>query len=281
MIKLTLIVPVFNHQIFLEKCLDSIVNQETNFKFKALICDDASTDGSSQIILKYARKHPDIIIPKIRENNVGVVENIFDAMLNIEGDYFAFLEGDDYWTHNKKLQMQVDLLDKNPQVDLCGHETVVNNISRSEQSNFIALNSVNEVIIRKGRENLIRPHYNSRVFRNKYNFSIISNKAGLIFDSCIYWYYMLQNPKIIYINKAMSVYNVHEKGMYSGSNRKKRKFMALSCIKNLNEVLENKFHDFTYRRFKKTLTTKYRILFPLFYKVFGNSCYQLFIDRYK
>ena len=53
----------FNHKDYLRQCLDGFISQQTNFKFEALIHDDASTDGTTDILREYAEKYPDIIIP--------------------------------------------------------------------------------------------------------------------------------------------------------------------------------------------------------------------------
>lgn len=54
---------VYNHEPYLRKCLDGFIMQKTNFAFEAIIHDDASSDGSAEIIREYAEKYPDIIKP--------------------------------------------------------------------------------------------------------------------------------------------------------------------------------------------------------------------------
>ena len=52
---------VYNHEPYLRQCLDGFVMQKTNFRFEAIVHDDASTDVSAAIIREYAEKYPDII----------------------------------------------------------------------------------------------------------------------------------------------------------------------------------------------------------------------------
>ena len=54
---------VFNHAPYLRKTLDGFVNQKTNFPFEVIIHDDASTDGSSDIIREYCEKYPTLFRP--------------------------------------------------------------------------------------------------------------------------------------------------------------------------------------------------------------------------
>ena len=108
---------VYNHAPYLRQCLDGFVTQKTNFRFEALIHDDASTDGSVDIIREYAEKYPDIIIPLIEtENLYSKHDGSYTRALNLHtrGKYVAFCEGDDYWTDVNKLQEQVDFLESHP-----------------------------------------------------------------------------------------------------------------------------------------------------------------------
>ena len=54
---------VYNHEKYLRQCLDGFVMQKTNFKFEVIVHDDASTDGSADIIREYEQKYPEIIKP--------------------------------------------------------------------------------------------------------------------------------------------------------------------------------------------------------------------------
>lgn len=108
---------VYNHAPYLRQCLDGFVKQKTNFRFEALIHDDASTDGSADIIREYAEKYPDIIIPLIEtENLYSKQDGSFTRSMNLltRGKYVAFCEGDDYWSDTGKLQEQVDFLEGHP-----------------------------------------------------------------------------------------------------------------------------------------------------------------------
>lgn len=107
---------VYNHEPYLRQCLDGFVMQKTNFRFEAIVHDDASTDNSAKIIEEYADKYPDIIKPVLEKENQyskrdGSLERIINNACN--GKYIAFCEGDDYWIDPNKLQRQVDFLESN------------------------------------------------------------------------------------------------------------------------------------------------------------------------
>ena len=100
----------YNHKKYIRQCLDSFLMQKTNFKFEIIIHDDASTDGTADIIKEYYEKYPDIIKPIFQtENQFSQGKSISKTFIypRIKGKYVALCEGDDYWTDPYKLQKQV------------------------------------------------------------------------------------------------------------------------------------------------------------------------------
>lgn len=119
----------FNHAPYIRQCLEGFLMQKTNFKYEILIHDDASTDGTKEIIEEYVSQYPDIIVPLYESENqyskyghLMTVRRLMDS--KIHGKYTALCEGDDYWTDNNKLQKQVDFLEAHPQHSMCFHQTI-------------------------------------------------------------------------------------------------------------------------------------------------------------
>lgn len=116
----------YNHAPFIRQCLEGFLMQKTNFPFEILIHDDASTDGTSDIIREYEEKYPKIFLPIYQKEN-QYAKNIrrISATFNFpraRGKYIAMCEGDDYWTDPYKLQKQVDFLENNSDINLCCHD---------------------------------------------------------------------------------------------------------------------------------------------------------------
>lgn len=59
----------YNHASYIRQCLDGFMMQKTNFSFEVLIHDDASTDGTQEIIREYVKKYPDVIKPIYQVEN--------------------------------------------------------------------------------------------------------------------------------------------------------------------------------------------------------------------
>ncbi len=117
----------YNHAAYIRECLDGFLNQKCNFAFEVLIHDDASNDGTQEIIKEYQEKYPEIIKPYIQvENQFSKGRRGFNAKYNFsraKGKYIAMCEGDDYWTDPLKLQKQVDFLEENKEFNFVGHLT--------------------------------------------------------------------------------------------------------------------------------------------------------------
>lgn len=107
----------YNHASYIQEAIDSFLMQKTTFPFEILVHDDASTDGTTEILLGYAKKYPDIIKPIIQTKNqytkCGLINPRF-VFPKAKGKYIALCEGDDYWTDPSKLQKQVSFLENNP-----------------------------------------------------------------------------------------------------------------------------------------------------------------------
>ena len=125
--KVSVLCATYNHEEYLRQTLDSFVNQKTDFPFEVLVNDDASTDGTGDIIREYAAKYPEIIRPFYQKENLYSRRiNLYDVVFfpACRGEYIAVCEGDDYWNDTEKLQLQVNWLDAHPEYSACVHNSI-------------------------------------------------------------------------------------------------------------------------------------------------------------
>lgn len=145
-LKVTVYLSTYNQQEYVAQALDSILMQKTNFGFEILAADDCSTDDTQKIILEYQKKYPDIIHTYFTNPNVGgckKLTNCIDSGL-LRGEYLAFLEGDDYWLGEDRLQTLVDFLEEHPEYSRVSHRRRVIDENGNDKGYDISDNVLNK-----------------------------------------------------------------------------------------------------------------------------------------
>lgn len=113
----SVLMPAYNHGLYIADAIEGVLMQKTDFAIELLIGEDCSTDNTREIVFRYQREHPHLIRVITAENNVGAVRNAKRLIESSRAELVASCEGDDYWHHPDKLQVQVDFMRMNPQ---CG-----------------------------------------------------------------------------------------------------------------------------------------------------------------
>lgn len=136
-IMVSVICLTYNHKKYIRKALEGFVTQKTSFRFEVIVHDDASTDGTSEIVKEYAEKYPEIIVPIIQTENQyskgrGIVSNYIKPL--ILGKYVAWCEGDDQWISSEKLQRQVDFMEEHPEYSYCVHHIRFHNVQSNSDT---------------------------------------------------------------------------------------------------------------------------------------------------
>jgi glycosyltransferase involved in cell wall biosynthesis len=126
----------YKHENFIPQAIESVLMQETNFKFELIIADDCSPDKTKEIVRKIIATNPKGSLIKYfrHEQNIGISSNGMFALNQCNSKYIAMCEGDDYWIDPLKLQKQVDFLEKNNDFSICFTDYIVYNESNKEYS---------------------------------------------------------------------------------------------------------------------------------------------------
>lgn len=119
-IKVSVCVVTYNQEKYIAECLQSLVEQKTNFPFEVIVSDDCSTDNTRKIISDFYENYPNIIHPIFREVNLGGGRNYLETHAAASGKYIAHMDGDDYALPGK-LQNQANFLDANPDCNIVWH----------------------------------------------------------------------------------------------------------------------------------------------------------------
>lgn len=119
----------FNQAQYIGKCIEGFLDQVVDFSVEILLHDDASTDGTAEIILDYAKRYPHLIKPLLQKENqfkkgVRCIHAVFNFSRS-KGVFIATCEGDDYWIDESKLSQQVRFLQQHSDYTMSCHDTYV------------------------------------------------------------------------------------------------------------------------------------------------------------
>lgn len=228
-VMVTVCVQTYQHEGFIQDCLDSILKQKTNFSVEVLVGEDDSDDNTRQICKQYAEKHSDIIKLFLhdRKNVIYINKratgryNLLHNLKSAKGKYIAICEGDDYWIDEYKLQKQFDFMESNNDISICFHR------SNLLENGELKLHHTPEGIIGKKIDySLLLKHYNfiatPSVFLRRTNFKNIPlyMYRATFGDLALYKY--ISNDGLIYgMDQIMSVYRIHSGGIWSGISKKR------------------------------------------------------------
>jgi glycosyltransferase involved in cell wall biosynthesis len=219
-------VEAYQHGEYIQECLDSVLAQQTDFEFEILLGEDDSSDGTRNICINYAQRHPNQIRLFLhrRENNLKVAGvdsgrfNLLHNLHNARGKFVARCEGDDYWTDSAKLQKQVSILKGDDTIMLSttnlkqlGSEETVDYFDKTSYFPK-AINQLEDVALRKIRifatcTFLMRKDLVEELVNRAQEFNEI-----LTFDWVIVYMSALRG-KIHFMDEYTAIYRFHQTGI--------------------------------------------------------------------
>ena len=122
--KLSVCVVTYNQEGYIRECLQSIINQTTNFEYEILVSDDCSSDQTKFIIEDFAKLYPSIVKPHYHKKNIGAFQNFTYVHSLASGEYIAHLDGDDLMLPGK-LQTQYEFMAANPNCMISWHRMII------------------------------------------------------------------------------------------------------------------------------------------------------------
>lgn len=246
----------YNHVNYVRQSIESILYQRTNFKVEIIVHDDASSDGTSEIIKEIEQQYPDLFSNILHVENQWSLGNsvMIPLFTKSTGKYVALSHGDDYWSDPYKLQKQIDFLESNAEYSICFCATTIENNTSNEILRYPAY--VEHVSGKKRAGEIETPaeittteelairnyiHTPSVVYRNTfisetYPDYLIQVPIG---DWPLYMH-LSRYGKIKFLRDSMAVYRVHGGGVYSTLNTDKT---ALSQLKVYAYMITSGFFE--------------------------------------
>lgn len=279
----------YNHAPFIRQCLDGFMMQRTSFPIEVLVHDDASTDGTQDIIREYEAKYPDVIKPIYQKENQyskGVKVNLVYNYSRAKGKYIALCEGDDYWTDPYKLQKQVDFLESHPDYVMCSHKWD-EYMEDGNHFDFAHPVEVGEYGKTYDLDDFIHGAWFFQPLTVMYRRSAL--EACHLSDykrmkDITLLYALLKQGKGCCISDVMAVYRVHSNGVWSGISLYNRKLQNLKIKKSIFDVEQTvEAAIFLLLEFTKAtgriLIFKNIVLFWDIYRIFGRYFGRTFAIR--
>jgi len=218
-LKRSVLLLAYNQAQFLAQALDSVLLQETEFEFEILAVDDASTDGTAELLHGYAHQHPNQIRLLQHPSNLGSERASFlGSYQRATGEYVALLDGDDFWTDPEKLQKQVNFMDVHHDYSFCAHNNMV--IDEWNDAHWIKSAPTDDMDI--PIETLIAGnpfHTSSVMYRNGVVTSWPEYFNNFEFSDWPLEILLAQRGRVRFMAEAMSAYRIHSGGTWSRKYR--------------------------------------------------------------
>ena len=211
--KISTIVPVYNAGKYLNKCIDSIINQTIGFdNIELILVDDGSIDNSKEIIENYLEKYKNI--KYVYQENSGQAAARNNGLKIAKGDYVSFVDSDD-WVD---ITMYEKLFNHSNNMDIvsCDYSFVKDNVYEYVSFRFVDDEQCNFIIVNTGPCNMII----KRKLLNKINFTF---PEGIIYEDLASIPLLgIYTNKIKYIEESLYFYNIHGNStMKNNVNNKK------------------------------------------------------------
>lgn len=226
----------YGHEAFIAKAIEGVLMQVVDFDIELVIVDDASPDNTHQIVKEIIDNHPNgnwIRYIK-QEKNIGMVKNFSFALKECKGEYIAICEGDDYWINNKKLKIQKEFLEKEPEFSLCFGNCNVIDVEGNNLDNF----KVKEIDKSDySKSDLIKcPLIPTLTVMFRGDLSNISFPSKLLNCDSYLFAYLAKFGTGKFLNVNFGTYRIHPNGVWSPLTKYKKMTSSLYTIRKIKEI---------------------------------------------
>lgn len=220
--ELSIIVPVYNVEKYLPKCIESILNQ-TIKNFELLLINDGSTDGSGEICERYAQS--DYRIKVIHQNNGGLSNARNKGISRARGKWIGFIDSDDY-IHREMYQILYDMVTREKaEIGVCELEKIyeTNKVKKDYKHTYkITKMQKEEVLLKINREPFLWDVACNKLYAKRL-FEEIKYPEGMIFEDMDISHRLFYSAEgISYTDKVLYYYVQREGSILNASFNIKR-----------------------------------------------------------
>lgn len=235
-IKVSVMITTYNLSKYITETLESVLMQKVNFKYEILVGDDGSSDDTQDIIQSYSEKYPNIIKMFVMDRDPETVydkierssKNRINLLEHARGKYLIFLDGDDKYVDDFKLQKQVDVLELSENSDCvaCAHNCWLfwSEDKKKLINSETKIRKINPAVYWKYGMYLCS---NTIMFRNVFQGKYPDYAPKDDFDDNIIMFLLLKYGKIIYLPDAMVYYRQVESSSWNSVNQMEKSVINL------------------------------------------------------
>jgi glycosyltransferase involved in cell wall biosynthesis len=226
----------YNQKEYLRDCIESVLIQDYS-NIEIVIADDASTDGTQQMLVEYEKKNPGKFILHLSNKNQGITANSNLAHFACSGKYIAWMGGDDLMLPGK-LSKQVDFMEKNPNCSICYHNLDVFDSKSNKTLYYFNKNNIHEGDIRKSIRFGTFNGACSTMVRTEKAPKDGFNKTLPVASDWLYWIETLANGgEINYLDDVLGRYRRHENNVTADNNCTTIKQNKIDHLNTCNIIL--------------------------------------------
>ncbi|HEX2950569.1 MAG TPA: glycosyltransferase [Armatimonadota bacterium] len=240
--KVSVLTVTYNHEKYIAQAIESVLLQKTDFDYEMVLGEDRSTDSTREIIQGYQEKYPDRVRLLPVEDKLGMSRNYIRTWKACRGEYIAFLDGDDYWTSEHKLQKQVDFLDSHPECSICFHRGALISVDGSVEPYIGPSENMNDILTLK---DLLPGNFMpncSVMFRNGLINELPEGYCDLGIPDWPIHILNARNGMIGYIKEVMTVWRQHPKSSWSSRPPTYMLEEQIKLYHYIKPYLDVKFH---------------------------------------
>ena len=197
----------YNHEKFISQAIESVLCQRTTFGVEVVIGEDCSTDNTLAICRQYEAQYPDRVRVIASKNNIGMHANYRRTIEACRGKYIAMCDGDDWFTDENKLQIQVEQLENS-----CAAMCYTRSERRGEDGSSAIYpegrlhSSIGDMLILNTAENCTTLALKSKIL--KYYGEVKPQTKGWLTDDLPMWLWFAATQKIVAIDRVTAVHRV-------------------------------------------------------------------------
>ena len=238
----------YNHVNFIRDAIEGFLMQETTFPVEIFIHDDASTDGTAEVIKEYAGKYPQLFWTVFQTENQwskGNKKILFDYLAQQRGEFIALCEGDDYWTSPHKLQKQWALLEAHPASFMVGGFSLTLRDGLAEKSNQDFLVGPLQTKASYSLKDLFHQGFHTSTYflRVAIAEELETFARGGAFTNADTVIQMLAAAKgdVLFLDEVVSRYRLHAGGVWTGAIPHRKVDDAQKTVKLFDNYLGGKY----------------------------------------